>query len=591
MFWKPESSFDAGESAKILAGLAKELPSAMKRLVGLLLLLIAILAGLWLIRSKGPTTERSVELAATLRSEPGSLNRMLARDRASLVVGQLIHEPLVRLNHVTQSLEPALAASWTVTDDGRRVRLALRQGLRFSDGTSLTADDVVFSIGAVYDERVSSPLADSLRVNGQPITATAVDPATVELEYPAPFGPGLRPLHALPILPRRLYAGLVANGTLDTAWTVDAPPSGMVGAGPFHLERHEPGVAVHLVRNPHYWRVADNGERLPRANRLHLYIVPSQDAEMLRLRAGQVDLMTAELRPDDLPEARALAAQGQLQLFELGPSLETDMLWFNLGPKAPGGDKRSWLRRRELREAISHAVDRTTFINAVYRGAAIQVSSVITPGNHAWHAAEIAPRPYSLEVAGQLLDGIGVRDRNGDGVREDIYNAPARFTLLAQQGHTVRQRAALVLQEALAKVGLQVEIASLDARSLQTRQLEGSYDAMYHALPGSDTDPSGLMEFWLSSGRFHLWNPGQAVAGTKWEAELDSLMTRQLSMTDPEQRRQTVVQAQKLLDVELPVIVFAAPRVTIATSARLTHVTPGLLAPQVLWNAAEIGVR
>jgi peptide/nickel transport system substrate-binding protein len=563
----------------------------MKRLAGLLLVIALVLAGLWLLRRNEPETSSAVELAATLRSEPGSLNRLLARDRPALVVSQLIHEPLVRLNHVTQSIEPALATSWTVSDGGRLVRLALRQGARFSDGTGITADDVVFSLAAAYDERVNSPLADSLRVAGKPITARTVDALTVELEYPAPFGPGLRPLHAVPILPRARYESHVANKTLASAWTLAAPAAGMVGAGPFQFERHEPGVAVHLIRNPHYWRVAEDGERLPRATRLHLYVMPSQDAEMLRLRDGSADIITAELRPDDLPEARALAAQGRLQLFELGPSLETDMLWFNLGPNAPGGEKRAWLRSRELREAVSHAVDRTAFVNAVYRGAAVQVSSMITPGNHAWHAGEIAPRPYSLEMASQQLDRIGVRDRNGDGVREDVYNAPARFTLLVQQGHTIRQRAALVLQEALAKVGLRLDIASLDARSLQQRLGEGSYEAMYHALPGSDTDPSGLMEFWLSSGRFHLWNPAQAAPTTKWEAELDLLMTRQLSMTDPEERRRAVVQAQRLLDVELPVIVFAVPRVTIATSARLAHVTPGLLAPQVLWNAAEIGVR
>ena len=99
------------------------------------------------------------------------------------------------------------------------------------------------------------------------------------------------------------------------------------------------------------------------------------------------------------------------------------------------------------------------------------------------------------------------------------------------------------------------------------------------------------MEFWLSSGRFHLWNPAQPVAATRWESELDQLMTGQLSMTNQADRQRAVMQAQRLLDVELPVIVFAVPRVTIATSARLTHVAPGLLAPQVLWNAAEIGVR
>lgn len=562
----------------------------MKRLAGLLLVVLVVLGSIWLLRRPAAPSP-AVELVATLRSEPRSFNRLLAGDRASLVASQLIHEPLVRVNHATQAVEPALASSWTVTDEGRRMRLTLRPGARYSDGTVVAAEDVVFSLAAVYDERVGSPLADSLRVSGQPITARAIDATTVELEYPAPFGPGLRPFHGLPILPRARYASLVEAGTLGSAWTTSAPPSGMVGAGPFVLERHEPGVAVHLARNPHYWRTAADGTPLPRASRLRLDIVPSQDAEMLRLRSGQADIVTAELRPDDLPEARTLAAQGQLQLFELGPSLETDMLWFNLGPNAPGGQRRAWVRTRELREAISHAVDRTAFINAVYRGAAVQVSSMITPGNNAWHATAITPRPYSLSVAGELLDRIGVRDRNGDGVREDIYNAPAKFTLLVQQGHTIRQRAAVVLQEALAKVGLQVEIASLDARGLQQRLGESSYEAMYHALPGSDTDPSGLMEFWLSSGRFHLWNPAQPAPSTKWEAELDLLMTRQLSMTDPEARRRLVVEAQKLLDVELPVIVFAAPRVTIATSARLAHVAPGLLAPQVLWNAAEIGVR
>ncbi len=566
----------------------------MKRLAGILLVVLVVVAGLFLFlgrRDGGTGSSRAVELVATLRSEPRSLNRLLAGDRASLVASQLIHEPLVRLNHATQAIEPALAESWTVADAGRRVRLTLHPNARFSDGTAVTAGDVVFSLEAAHDERVGSPLADSLRVAGAPITAKVVDDRTVELDYPAPYGPGLRPLHGLPILPRARYASLVASGTLGTAWTPDAPPAGMVGAGPFILERHEPGVALHLVRNPHYWRTTDDGAHLPRAGRLRLDIVPSQDAEMLRLRDGQADVITAELRPDDLPEARTLAAQGRLQLFELGPSLETDMLWFNLAPTAPGGDRRAWLRRRELREAISHAVDRASFINAVYRGAAVQVASMITPGNRAWHAADLAPRPYSTEMAGDLLDRIGVRDRNGDGVREDIYNQPAAFTLLVQQGHTIRQRAALVLQENLAKVGLRMEIASLDARGLQQRLVDGSYEAMYHALPGSDTDPSGLMEFWLSSGRFHLWNPGQASPATPWEREVDDLMTRQLSMTDPGERRQAVVRAQTLLDAELPIIVFAAPRVTIATSGRLVHVAPGLLAPQVLWNAAAIGVR
>lgn len=563
----------------------------MKRVAGALLVALLVVVAVWALR--GPRQDEplgNVELVATLRSDPSGFNRLVARDRPALVVSQLVHEPLVRINHATQALEPALAESWDELDAGTRYRLTLRADGRFADGRTVTAADVVFSVQAVFAPQLNSPLADGLQVGGKPLAIREVDPRTVEVTYPTAYGPGLRPMHSVPILSRARYESAVQSGTLASLWSADAAPSGMVGAGPFMVERVEPGVAVHLVRNPHYWRVTDDGVRLPRADRLRLDVVPSQDAEMLRLRTGEADIVTAELRPDDLPEARALADQQRLQIFDLGPSLDVDMLWFKLTPP-PDGDRRDWLRRRELREAISHAVDRTAFINAVYRGAAVQVASVITPGNHVWHAGGLSPRPYSLAMAGELLDRIGVRDRNGDGVREDVYDRPASFTLLVQQGHTIRQRAAVVLQETLRPLGLQMEIASLDARGLQQRLVDGSYEAMYHALPGTDTDPSGLMEFWLSSGALHLWHPGQASPATPWEAELDRLMTRQLSVTNLEQRRQLVAGAQRILDEELPVVVFAAPRVTIATSRRLTNVRPGLLAPQVLWNAAEIGVR
>jgi len=566
----------------------------MKRTLAALLVVVALVAAavaVLRLRSNPPAVPSTVALVATLRSEPRGFIRLVASDRASLLVSQLLHAPLLRVNHATQAIEPVLAASWTIEDDGRRVRVALRPEARFSDGTAVTADDVVFSLALVQDPRLGSDLAGSLRVGGLPITARVLDPATVLIEYPASSGPGLRPLHAVPILPRARYAAALAAGTLAVAWAPDADPAGMVGAGPFVIDRYEAGIAVHLRRNPHAWQRAGNGDLLPRAATLRIDLVPSQDAEMTRLQAGDTDLTTAELRPEDLPQARALAAQQRLQLHDLGPALEADVLWFNLSPRAPGGERRAWLRRRELREAIAHAVDRAAFVNAVYQGEGVQVASVITPGNQQWHAADIRPRPFSRDLAGELLDRIGIRDRDGNGVREDVYNQPARFTLLVQQGHSVRQRAAAVLQESLRAIGLQVDIASVTAPTLFTQLQSGEYDAMYHGLPGSDSDPSGLMEFWLSSGELHLWNPRQAAPATEWEAEIDRLMTRQLSVTDQAERRRLVVAAQHVLDRELPVVVFAAPRVTVATSGRLTHVRPGLLSPQVLWNAAEIGVR
>lgn len=567
----------------------------MSRLATRLLLLCVLVAlGLTValsVRRWQSTTPADATLRAATRTDPVTFNGLLASDFTSLVVSRLLHTSLVRINHSTQQLEPSLAETWSFSDAGTRAALTLRSDARFSDGQPVTADDVVFSFAAVYDERLDSGLADGLRVNGTPLRVRAIDPHTVEIVYPAPYGPGLRPLHALPILPKHRLEAALASGTLRDTWTLATPPGDIVGAGPFVLTRYEPGVAMHFEPNPHAWQQGNDNATLPRLSQIELRLLPTLDGEMLQLSSGELDVTTADLRPEDLPEARRLAEQGALQVFELGVALNADVLWFNLVPGAEATRDRPWLGARALREAIAHAVDRDAFIDAVYQGAGAPVTSIITPGNVAWHAGDIEPRAFATGQAAALLDGLGLVDRDGDGVREDGAGQPARFSVLVQQGHTSRQRAMTVVQEMLRAVGLQMDIVSLDANALLGRYGAGAYEAMYHVLPSTDTDPAGQGEFWLSSGTLHLWHPRQSSPATTWEAEIDRLFRSHLATVDVEERRALIHEAQRIFNRELPAIYFAAPRVHVAVSGRLTNVRPGLLAPQVLWNAGEIGVR
>lgn len=561
----------------------------------LLLLALACAVGftiaLWIQRLQSPASPPGITLRAATRAEPLTFNPLLASDLASALVRRLVHATLVRIDHDTQELVPALAESWTTSDDGRQVTLTLHDEARFSDGRPVTADDVRFSLEAAYDPGVKSPLAASLKVNGKPLAVRVVDARTVELTYPAPFGPGLRPLHTLPILPAHVLGPALADGTLAEAWPIRTPPDQLVGAGPFVVTRLEPGVAVHFARQPHAWQRDADGEVLPRAARLELRLMASQDAEMLQLGAGDLDIPTGELRSEDLAEARRLADAGVLQRFDLGAALSADMLWFNLAPDGVATRDRPWLRERALREAIAHAVDRQDFIKAVYQGSGEPVTSIITPGNRAWHAPDVQPRPFSRERASALLDGLGLVDRDGDGVRDDGAGRPARFSVLVQQGHTTRLRAMTRVQEMLRAVGLQMDVVPLDPQGIFGRFGAGDYDAIYHVLSPSDTDPAGLDTFWLSSGPMHVWRPSQDAPATPWEAELDRLFRAQLATTDQEERRRLVHEMQRVFDRELPAIFFAAPRVYVAVGHRLTGVRPGLLTPPVLWNAAAIGVR
>jgi peptide/nickel transport system substrate-binding protein len=562
----------------------------------LLLLALACAVGvtivLWLDRLRSPETPPVVTVRAATRAEPVTFNPLFANDLASAVAGRLLHATLVGIEHDTQELVPGLAETWTTSDDGRVVTLTLREHARFSDGRPVTAEDVRFSFAAAYDTRVKSPFADGLRVNGDPLGVRVVDPRTVELTYPAPFGPGLRPLHVLPILPAHVLAPALADGTLADAWSsLATPPGALVGAGPFVLERVEPGVAVHFARNPHAWQRDADGATLPRVDRLELRLMASQDAEMLQLASGELDIPTAELRPEDIPTTTRLSDDGALQTFDLGAALSADMLWFNLVPEAAATRDRPWLRERAFREAVAHATNREEFIAIVYQGSGEAVTSIITPGNRAWHASDVQPRPFSRERAAALLDGLGLVDRDGDGVRDDAAGRPARFSVLVQQGHTSRQRAMTVLQSMLQAVGLQMDVVPLDTQAIFARWGAGDYDAIYHVLAPSDTDPAGLDTFFLSSGPYHLWHPAQTTPATAWEAEIDRLFRAQLATTDQAERRRLVHELQRVFHRELPAIFFAAPRVHVAVAGRLTGVRPGLLTPPVLWNAAAIGVR
>ncbi len=542
-------------------------------------------------------------LVATVRAEPRSFNRLVTSDLTSLTLSALMHARLVRVNQLTQQLEPWLAERWDTADNLHFV-LHLHPDITFSDGTPFTAADVVFTFAALYDPRSNSPLTDAFKIDGKPIDVQAQDDHTVALTFPAPYGPGLRLLDNLPILPRHRLEAALNAGTFHDAWSTTTPPSEIAGLGPFMLHAYVPGERVELERNPHYWRSDAHGTRLPYLDRVALEIVPNQSSEIFRLESGEADLVSSELRPDDVPAFRKMAEQGRTKVFDLGPGLDPDFLWFNLRPDGPasGGagaaehtdgttSARPWLARRELRQAVSYAIDRDEFVNTVLLGAGTPVYGPVTPANKEWYADDLPTYPHDVEKARALLATIGLRDSNQDGMLENPDGTPARFTLFTQKGRPLRERAVAFIKEDLRKIGLDVEVSTLEFPALIDRITRGTYDAVYFGAAASDTDPSVNLDFWLSSGAFHVWNPGQPKPATPWEAQIDELMHKQMQTPDQAERKRLFHEVQRIFATEIPVLYFAAPKVIVATSARVMNAHPVLLQPEVLWSAETLGVR
>ena len=529
---------------------------------------------------------------ASSRTDPRSFNRLVHSQIATEIVSMLIQGRLVRIDRVTQELEPWLAERWEVSPDQLTFTLTLREGLLWSDGTPFTSADVVFTFDALYDPRTQSQLASALRPGGQPLRVAAPDPRTVVVTFPSVFAPGIRILDNLPIFPKHKLEGALAAGEFGKAWMADTPPSALVSIGPFTLTQYVPAQRMVFDRNPNFWRKDERGVQLPYLDRLTIELVPDQDAEVVRLQSGQTDFTQQALRASDLATLRPLELDGRLQVEELGVSPEADAFVFNLRPETWAKDPRgAWLNRKEFRQALSHAVDREAFSDAVFLGTAVPIHGPITPGNTEWFWPSVPRYEFSPEKAKGLLEGLGLTNRDQDEWLEDERGNEVRFTALVFRGNTVLERSATVVREDLRQIGVAVDIVPLEPNSIYQRMGAGDFDAAFVQFTGNNGDPAGAKDFWLSSGGAHLWNMGQKAPATEWERQIDELMTRQSATLDMAERRRLFNDVQRLFAENLPILYFAAPRVYIAASARLINLYPARTRPEIIWSADTLAIR
>jgi peptide/nickel transport system substrate-binding protein len=408
------------------------------------------------------------------------------------------------------------------------------------------------------------------------------------VRFPERFAPGLRLLDILPVLPRHKLQAALREGTIARAWTPSHPLTAIAGLGPFVLTEHVSGQRMVFTRNPHYWR-SERDTRLPYVDKLTVEIVPSQETEALRLESGAIDLMSnADIRPEDHARFRRLSERGQLRLIDGGIGLDPNVLWFNLTPRRE--DPKPWLRRKEFRQALSYAADRNAIANTVYLGAAVPVYGPITPGHTTWYSEAAPIYPHDPAKARQLLAAAGLVDRNRDGMLEDSAGAPARFSILVFPSATIRERTVTMLQEQFRRVGVGVDVVGVDMGSMIARWSKGDYEAIFHGFQASATDQAMNLDFWLSSGSSHYWNPQQPRPATAWEARIDDLMHRYAASADLSERQRLFADVQRIFGEELPALYFVVPKVTIAVAPRVLNPQPAPQIPQLLWSADTLAV-
>jgi len=509
------------------------------------------------------------ELRFCLYSEPKTFNPLLVADTSSEQIRYFTAGVLIRVNRLTQQLEPGLAVSWRVLAGGRTIAFKLRRNVLFSDGTPFSAADVAYTLRTLFDPSLHVPTADAFGAGASAVKIETPAPDQVVLSFPAPIANVERLFDQVGIMSQR------------------SPKKEMATLGPFYVASYRPGSEVLLERNPNYWKRDAAGRRLPLLDSVRLYIQQNRDMEMIRFQRGELDLMTT-LSPENFDRLKSVMPNAAR---DLGPSLESEMMWFNQSPKAPiPAYKKDWFRSQDFRRAISAAINREDLCRLVYRGHAQPAEGPISPANRFWFNTALRPHAYDPKGALERLQRAGFHLR--DGVLQDSQGHPVEFSLITNAGNQARERMSQLIRQDLQAIGIRLNLVKLDYSAIIDRIGNTfNYESCLLGLTNVDLDPDAQMNVWLSSASDHQWNPNQSEPATPWEAEIDRLMRAQSAELSPARRKADFDKVQQIVSEQAPFLYLVTKNALVALSPRLLNADPSVLKPQAVWNIESLTVR
>ena len=401
-------------------------------------------------RAAAPQVASGGSLVATMRSEPRSFNPHAGRDFASSLVGPLDAG-------APGAHQPRHAAARAVA--GRVVRLRARRPVVHAEAAPRRP---LLRRHAVHVGRRAVLVPGGVRrEDGQPAgrradaSAASRSPSPRPTRTPSssrsrrPFGPGLRLLDALPILPKhKLEAALQGRHAAAAVGPGHAArrPRRARPVRRCRSTRPASGSSSRATRS--YWRKDAAGAPLPYLDRLTIEITPDQNTELLRLQSGQADLTQSEIRPDDYAALKREAAAGKLRLIDAGLAFDADAFWFNLKPGAKAHDGRPWLHapgaapggvaRREPPRVCRRRCSSARPSRSGGR------SRRPTRRGSRPTGADRSRTPTTWRRARVLLAGLGLRDTNSDGMLEDAAGAAGAVLAHHAEGqHRARERRGL----------------------------------------------------------------------------------------------------------------------------------------------------
>jgi peptide/nickel transport system substrate-binding protein len=447
--------------------------------------------------------------------EASSINPFINSDSEGSWRIKMLFDQLVRLKPDTFEPKASLAKSWKI--DGLTFTFTLQDGLKFSDGSDLTADDVAFTMKGILAKQTASPQQPKLiSIQGAKEYADGsapdvagikvVDPKTLAVTLATPDASFLLNMRFVSPVPRKLLDGKdLSKASKDPFFQKP------VGAGPFMFVSWNVGGDFVAQKNPNYYQ-----KGLPYLDKFTHRTIPDAQTLVNSLLSGDID---GSLYPSP---AGADKLKANKDLTVLVPPFTSPDGWYF-------SSKNPYLAKKEARQAVAYALDMEQFSKDSLYGIGKPGIGPIAPGNFAFDKT-LKPYPYDLDKAKALIKQAGT--------------PPADISFITNKGNVLREDFLTYTQAQLDKIGWKIKPEAIEFATLVDRILKGDFDAEGVNSVGTTVDPGDLYDqFTTGSSRNYAQysNP-----------QLDPLLKQAKQELDPEKQKPLYAQIQKIILDDVP---------------------------------------
>jgi len=418
--------------------------------------------------------------------------------------------------------QPGLASEWKVADDGMSVTLTLRDGIKFSDGTPITAEDVQWSLmrAAKPDNGIWGFLIESL----QDVAIQDDKTVVLKLKHPDPAIVSALTVFNTQILPKHAFEAAAGATDEEKAKAYAEHP---VSSGPFVLESWNRGSEMKLVKNPNYWRMGEDGKPLPYLDGIDFQVIPEDATRILKLKSGELD--GAEF----IPYARVDELKGDDSLnMVLFPSTRVEYVTLNVRPQLAGADNP--LSNEKVRQAMNYAVDKDAIIQVVTHGVGSPMTSYMSSATPL-HVGDAPLYPVDVEKAKALMKEAGF---------ENGFST----SLLVLAGNQDEVGIATALQQMWGAIGIKLELQQVDNATRTDQYRAGTFTMRLGAWTDDIADPNEITSYFAYSPTIGSLHSG-------WKSDdADKLFEASQKEMDAGKRAEQYAKIQEIFNASGPIV-------------------------------------